>query len=90
MQEKNLVNRIRALRNMTIENGCSPAETTTAMRLANKLEARLSFKVNDMPTHQRPSKTIRMRVWRQDAQRYDAEDQRRKAEAMSHIIGLSR
>jgi hypothetical protein len=43
-----------------------------------------------MPAHQRPSMTIRMRVWRQDAQRYDAEDQRRKAEAMSHIIGLSR
>jgi hypothetical protein len=44
MKEKNLVNRIRALRNMTIENGCSPAEQTTAIHLANKLEARLPSK----------------------------------------------
>ena len=78
--------RILALRAKTTANGCTPEEADAAAALAERLEARLGRSVHAQQS--RSSQSILARIWRGHAQAYRAEEERRRAEARSHILGF--
>jgi hypothetical protein len=83
-----LKRRILALRAKTTANGCTREEAEAAAVLAARLEERLGRQVQAQASHASPS--ILTRIWRGHAQAYETEQERRRAEAMSHIVGLKR
>ena len=89
MNAEDLVKRVRALQTKTVANGATEAEAAEARAAVARLEARLGFAVAPA-TPATPRLSLRGRIYRAQAPVTAREEERRKGEAMSHIIGLRR
>ena len=87
MNSNGIIRKIRALQSKTVQNGCTPEEADAAVATIARLEARLGYKVA-RAEEPRARLGLRGRIWRNQAMDSVREQERRKAEAMSHIIGL--
>jgi hypothetical protein len=72
-----------------VANGATEAEAAEARAAVGRLEARLGFEVAPV-TPAAPRLGLRGRIYRAQAPVTASEEDRRKAKAISHIIGLRR
>jgi len=89
MNTEDLVRKVRALKKKTVANGATRAEAAEARASVTRLEAKLGFEVApEPPAAHRLG--LSGRIYRAQAPVAAREEERRKAEAVSHIIGLRR
>lgn len=89
MNAEDLVRKVRALQTKTVANGATEAEAAEARAAVARLEANLGFEVAPV-TPTAPRLGLRGRIYRAQAPVAAREEERRKAKAMSRIIGLRR
>ena len=89
MNAEDLVRKVRALQTKTVANGATQDEASEARAAVARLEARLGFEVAPV-TPAAPRLGLRGRIYRAQAPVTAREEERREAEAMSHILGLRR